>query len=423
MSCSQQIQDSRSVQVTLPILYKTDVRGNLLFWRIFVEKDEYFVVRGVVGGKELMYPPTQVTAKNIGKSNETTPYEQALKEAYAKWEHKKEEGYAEEPAKCDKEQHTVCVLKDNEIVECETCDDFEIEEIDNDFWARHRALKTRPMLAYNYDDNKEKLRKPFGMSPKLDGIRCLSCLVDSGKTLMFSRNGKEFYYLLNIRKQLTWLFNQHPELMTDGELYTTKLTFNQISGIVRSKSINIEEDKLEYYIFDLVDKSKSYLERVKVMKSIEKELQKFYDKSLLIKFIYYETGSSDDDIAKYHQKVTINGIDSLGTVEGVILRNLQAPYENHRSYGLLKLKSMMDDEFTIVDFTEGTGTEAGAIIFICETKSKRFNVRPMGTFQERREMLKRGKKLIGKKLTVKFQEYSEFGIPRFPIGICVRDYE
>jgi len=31
--------------------------------------------------------------------------------------------------------------------------------------------------------------------------------------------------------------------------------------------------------------------------------------------------------------------------------------------------------------------------------------------------------LIGKRLTVTFQEYTEHGIPRFPVGKCIRDYE
>jgi len=38
-------------------------------------------------------------------------------------------------------------------------------------------------------------------------------------------------------------------------------------------------------------------------------------------------------------------------------------------------------------------------------------------------MLKNLDDLIGKKLTVRYQEKSEDGIPIFPVGIVVRDYE
>ena len=37
--------------------------------------------------------------------------------------------------------------------------------------------------------------------------------------------------------------------------------------------------------------------------------------------------------------------------------------------------------------------------------------------------LQSGKKYIGKKLTVRFQELTDDKVPRFPVGITFRDYE
>ena len=111
--------------------------------------------------------------------------------------------------------------------------------------------------------------------------------------------------------------------------------------------------------------------------------------------------------------------------EGLILRNCNGIYEvNKRSYDLQKYKHFIDEEFDIIDFTEGTGDEKGLIIFICETKSgKTFSVRPKGNHEYRKELFDNGDYLIGKKLTVMFQEYSGEGVPRFPVGITIRDYE
>ena len=81
----------------------------------------------------------------------------------------------------------------------------------------------------------------------------------------------------------------------------------------------------------------------------------------------------------------------------------------------------MDEEFTIIDFTEGEGDEKGLIIFICETPDKKeFSVRPRGTREEREKLFLEGDYLIGQKLTVIFQEYSSDNIPRFPVGKSIR---
>ena len=43
--------------------------------------------------------------------------------------------------------------------------------------------------------------------------------------------------------------------------------------------------------------------------------------------------------------------------------------------------------------------------------------------RERADMLRRAPELLGKKLTVRYQEMTDGGVPRFPVGVAVRDYE
>ena len=54
---------------------------------------------------------------------------------------------------------------------------------------------------------------------------------------------------------------------------------------------------------------------------------------------------------------------------------------------------------------------------------KEFSCRPRGTHESRAELFKHGKEYVGKMLTVRFQELTADGIPRFPVGIAIRDYE
>jgi DNA ligase-1 len=124
-------------------------------------------------------------------------------------------------------------------------------------------------------------------------------------------------------------------------------------------------------------------------------------------------------VERYHNLYVSDGY------EGIILRNFLGSYEQkNRSKNLQKFKKFMDSEFKIVDFTEGTGTEKGLIIFECITSDgSKFRVRPSMSFEERAKMFKKGKIYIGKMLTVKYFEMTDSDIPRFPVGLCVRDYE
>ena len=63
-------------------------------------------------------------------------------------------------------------------------------------------------------------------------------------------------------------------------------------------------------------------------------------------------------------------------------------------------------------------------MFVCKTSDgSKFNVRCKGTDESRREQWKNRKSYVGQMLTVRFQNYSDDGIPVFPVGITVRDYE
>ena len=50
-------------------------------------------------------------------------------------------------------------------------------------------------------------------------------------------------------------------------------------------------------------------------------------------------------------------------------------------------------------------------------------MRPQGNYDERKKQYKEGKKYIGKMLTVKYQELTNDHVPRFPVGLAIRDYE
>jgi len=111
--------------------------------------------------------------------------------------------------------------------------------------------------------------------------------------------------------------------------------------------------------------------------------------------------------------------------EGVMIRNAASPYQvGKRSYHLQKFKKFFDDEYKIIGANEGQGNDIGTVVWVCETpQGLPFAVRPKGTRAERQDWYQNRDQYIGKGLTVKYQELTNDGIPRFPVGIAIRDYE
>ena len=120
-----------------------------------------------------------------------------------------------------------------------------------------------------------------------------------------------------------------------------------------------------------------------------------------------------EDIEKYHDYYTKHGY------EGIMLRN-NAIYKDGRTKDLLKYKKFFDEEFKVVGHHEGNG---GIPIFDCAVGDKTFGVAMKGDMTSRKERMDHVTDYYGKMLTVKYQELSLDGIPRFPVGICFRDYE
>lgn len=263
------------------------------------------------------------------------------------------------------------------------------------------GLKTKPMLAHNYHKHGHKIVWPAFVQPKLNGVRCIS--TENGE--LFSRNNKQFTCLRHIEecvpKEFSW----------DGELYYHGWSFQNIVSAVRRDNPSDQTSKVQFWIYDLIDYA-AYDGRLDTINHHIKE-------NIVIKKVPTIQVESHKAMLKQHKLFVKQGF------EGSIIRNVSGAYVcNKRSFDLQKLKDFIDGEFLITGAKSGQGKEEGMVVWICENEDgKRFDVRPRGTYEERTKLLQMKDKIIGKKLTVRYQERSHDNIPIFPVGIIIRDYE
>ncbi len=355
-----------STKTTFPTLYKYDSRGLVQEWTIEVHNNKFWTIEGVKGGKLTKSEPTVCVGKNIGRSNETTASEQALREAQSKFQKKLDKGYNEKLTKTKK------------------------------FFE--------PMLAQKYEKYSDLcFVNPTFIQPKLDGLRC----INSDGTMM-SRNGKPFLTVDHLTQDVTIL---------DGELYAHDYSddFNKIVSLVK-KTKPTEEDieecqsVMEFWAYDLPEHDGVFSERYAELKKVVKSL-----KNKMIKVVPTYQVHSEEDIQKYHEQFLEEGY------EGSIIRVDIARYENKRSKQLLKKKDFYDGEFTIVDVEEGKGNRAGtAGNLILELEDGRtFGATLRGSRQWVRSVLENRDNLIGKTATIKYFQETPDGIPRFGVAIQI----
>lgn len=264
----------------------------------------------------------------------------------------------------------------------------------------------KPMLAKTYQGNEHRVNYPCYVQPKLDGIRC----VTDGRTF-WSRNGKKFP-VKNIRH--LQLMGKLPFLV-DGELFIPDGLFEDIvSGTKNASTLDRRlARKLRFCVFDVINDEPFSLRTVAVESAVA-NAKAFGAKWKMVKTMRVQSSVQLDWVAK--------NLVEQGH-EGAMVRNAKGMYVSRRTHDLLKLKPMMEAEFTIVDVKEAKGKDKGTPIFICKVGKTTFRVRPMGSMKQRRRMWRDRKQLIGAPLTVEFQNYTKHGKPRFPRAKVIRDYE
>lgn len=374
-------------------LYKLDSKGKVREWNIEVHTypsiPKYVITHGLKDGKQQEKMQEVYKGKNIGRANETTPQEQCILEAQSKWDNQKDrKGYS---------------------IEIPTEKQF------------------GPMLAKSYakpgtdlSDLKDgkHIEFPCYYQPKLDGIRCLASY-ENGSVVLRSRRKKQFMAMIHIAVELDFILRDNQDIILDGELYVHNEDFQSLTSAIKRDEANDQSDKIEYHIYDYYDKNEPdigfnvrTLKLVDLLSNVSSAIQR-------VNTFVIEAHTVEE---------TLEANTKLG-YEGIMLRNRSGPYKvDGRSKDLQKVKLFIDEEFEITGAVENLHIP-GTCSFWCVTEEGYpFKATPKGTTEQREQYWsdwQHGVIHVGNQLTCRYFSLttSVEPVPRFPIGLAIRDYE
>jgi DNA ligase-1 len=229
------------------------------------------------------------------------------------------------------------------------------------------------------------------VSEKLDGIRAIWT-----GTEFISRLGNKF-------SAPEWFTKDLGKQRIDGELWMGRGKFQQAVSIIKTQGLDKEWHNIKYLVFDLPDSKKDFEGRYEEMQNLNLPSH--------CQVVEQAPCGGVDQLRKM-----LKALEEKGA-EGLMLRQAHSMYEGKRSSTLLKVKTFHDDEATITAYEPGKGRHKGRLGgYTCVLKTgKQFNVGTGLTDKDRNNPLK-----IGTKITFRFVELTDDGIPRFPVYVSER---
>lgn len=209
------------------------------------------------------------------------------------------------------------------------------------------------------------------LEPKLDGVRVLMvCAISADGfrlTTCYSRNGKVFENFGHIEDQIIDSMDAlsaktgHKSFVLDGEVVGQ--SFQQLMRQARRKE-NVQADDSTFYVFDFIPMD-DFLKGV-CRTPLKKRLEKLEKCSSIIGGMSHvnllphinvdlDTAAGKDQFKRYSADAVADGF------EGIMIKNLDGPYQCKRTTHWLKWKPVITVDLEVVDVEEGTGRNVGRL--------------------------------------------------------------
>jgi len=250
-----------------------------------------------------------------------------------------------------------------------------------------------PLLLAESWDNAADL-SGWWMSEKLDGVRAYW----DGRQFL-SRQG-------NLYHAPDWFVEGLPAVPLDGELWIDRKKFQRTVSIVRRQDKGEMWKEVRFLVFDAPGATGGFEDRLAFLRDTLA--------GSAGKFVGQHAQERCGSIAALRAELT--RVEGLGG-EGLMLRQPGSKYVAGRSSTLLKVKTFHDAEAVVVGHQAGAGRHKGRMgaLLVRLPDGVSFAI---GTGFSDRE--RETPPAIGTKVTFRYQELSDTGVPRFPSWVSVR---
>lgn len=289
--------------------------------------------------------------------------------------------------------------------------------------------------AHNADDNPKKLIGEKLVDVKLDGVRIITVVNPNGNVDMYTKNGKSVTNFSDIIQQFKGVAHQLSEPMVfDGEI--TKSSFqNLMTMFFRKKEDDTFSTKDSVLnLFDMLP-FKDFVTGICKTPQLERRNSLMeWDKRTKLENVtaidYVLLNFSDSkDLDKFEQikkEAAVNGY------EGVMIKDVNAPYVCKRSSTWLKKKPVISVDLTIIGVEEGSGKYegmTGALVCSGVDSGKEISVNVGSGLSDelREEYWKHRDELVGRIVEIEADAITQnqnggYSL-RFPRFKCLRSFE
>ena len=231
-------------------------------------------------------------------------------------------------------------------------------------------------LATN-SEGRPEMRGTKRLEPKLDGVRVLMIVIPQQsfggyiQVTSFSRNGKVFENFTHIEQQIGDNFhklvrkagtsNLSMGFVLDGEVIGN--SFQELMRQARRKE-NVQAEDSVFNIFDIIPLSafreghwNAQLEkRIKILEDMRPVIDNMPNVELLPHIMVdLDTAAGKDQLMRYAKDQVNAGF------EGIMIKDLDAPYECKRNTFWMKWKPTITVDLEVIDVEEGTGRNKGRL--------------------------------------------------------------
>lgn len=278
----------------------------------------------------------------------------------------------------------------------------------------YRIPKFDCQLATN-SEGRPEMKGVKRLEPKLDGVRMLLVVNASGVATSFSRNGKVYENFGHIVEQIGNVASQFlaknefkEGFVMDGEV--TSASFQALMKQARRKTKANALDAV-YNVFDILPLTAfsegKWNAKLKVRLQCMAYFRPVIDSLQNVEYLPHldvdlDTAAGRDQMDRYARDNVMAGM------EGIMIKDPEAPYECKRSMSWMKWKPTITVDLVVVDVEEGTGKNKGRTgALVCEGtdastgKFIRVNAGSGMTDEQRDDYWKNKKLVIGQIAEIK----------------------